>query len=337
MPNPTVLTIILNYKTAEMTQKSIAAARVAMEGVSGEITVVDNASQDGSFETLSDYAASLGPDLKTPVRVLASGRNGGFGAGNNVGIRAGLSDGSRPDYVYVLNSDAFPDKDAIRLLLEHLQTNPDAGFAGSYIHGEDGETHLTTFRFPSVFSEFEGAIQFGPVSRLLARYAVPVKTPTEVCTVDWLAGASIMMRQSVLDEIGIFDEEFFLYFEETDLCRRAHLAGHKTVFVPQSDVTHIGSVSTGMKTWERVPGYWFASRRYYFTKNHGKLYAGLATAAHLTGGGLHWLRCLVTRRDSGTPSHFLRTLAWHDLTARRQETSKPVSAPVSTPYPTTGE
>ncbi|MGB7243721.1 MAG: glycosyltransferase family 2 protein [Sulfitobacter sp.] len=337
MSHPTVLTIILNYKTAPMTQKSIAAARAAMAGLSGEITVVDNASQDGSFETLSAYVAGLGPDPDIPVRVLASGRNGGFGAGNNVGIRAGLKDGSKPDYVYVLNSDAFPDKDAIRLLLAHLQTHPDAGFAGSYIHGEDGDTHLTTFRFPSVFSEFEGAIQFGPVSRLLAKYAVPVKTPDTVTPVDWLAGASIMMRQSVLDEIGIFDEEFFLYFEETDLCRRAHLAGHQTVFVPQSRVAHIGSVSTGMKTWGRVPGYWFASRRYYFTKNHGRLYAGLATLAHLAGGGLHWLRCLVTRRANNTPSHFLRTLAWHDLTARRRENPKPQPALTSTPHPTTGE
>jgi N-acetylglucosaminyl-diphospho-decaprenol L-rhamnosyltransferase len=337
MSHPTVLTIILNYKTAPMTKKSIAAALVAMDGLSGEITVVDNASQDGSFEALSDYVDGLGPDLKMPVRVLASGHNGGFGAGNNVGIRAGLRDGMRPDYIYVLNSDAFPDKDAIRVLLEHLQSNPSAGFAGSYIHGEDGDTHLTTFRFPSILSELEGAIRFGPVSRLLANYAVPIETPTEPRTVDWLAGASIMMRQSVLDDIGLFDEVFFLYFEETDLCRRAHLAGHKTVFVPHSKVTHIGSVSTGMKTWDRVPGYWFASRRYYLTKNHGRVYAALATVAHITGGGLNWFRCFLTRKRSGTASHFLRTLAWHDLTAPRKENSSPPSALASTPHPATGE
>ena len=93
--------------------------------------------------------------------------NGGFGAGNNAGIRAGLADGARPDYVYILNSDAFPDPGAIRALLDHLQTHPDTGLAGSYIHGPDGAPHLTTFRFPSIASEFEGAARLGPVSRWL--------------------------------------------------------------------------------------------------------------------------------------------------------------------------
>ena len=303
---PSVLTIILNYKTAPMTLRAVDAAMAAMAGIDGEVLVVDNDSQDGSFEALS---AQVPPD----VRVIQSGHNGGFGAGNNVGIRAGLSDGSRPDYIYVLNSDAFPDTDAIRHLLDTLEQNPSAGFAGSYIHGPDGSPHLTTFRFPSVASEFEGAVRFGPVSRLLSRYAVPVPIPATTTPVDWLAGASLLMRQSVLDQIGLFDESFFLYFEETDLCRRAQNAGHKVIFVRESDVTHIGSVSTGMKEWDRVPGYWFDSRWHYFVKNHGRAYATCATLAHLAGGLLHRLRCLLTGQKSADPPHFLRTLVLHGL------------------------
>ncbi|WP_324752427.1 glycosyltransferase family 2 protein [Roseovarius sp. Pro17] len=312
MPNPNVLTIILNYKTAPMTLRSTEAALAAMDGISGEIVIVDNDSQDGSFEAISAHIAKSGWDR---VRVLQSGRNGGFGAGNNVGIRAGLADGSRPDYVYVLNSDAFPAPDAIGHLLTYLDANPEIGFAGSYIHGEDGETHLTTFRFPSVFSEFEGAIKFGPVSKLLAAHAVPVQTPSQDSLVDWLAGASLMMRQPVLDEIGLFDETFFLYFEETDLCLRARRAGYRTAFVPKSEVAHIGSVTTGMKGWEKVPNYWFDSRLHYFVKNHGSLYAAVATLAHLAGGGLHWLRCLVTRKPLDVKPNFLVTMARHDLRA----------------------
>jgi N-acetylglucosaminyl-diphospho-decaprenol L-rhamnosyltransferase len=311
---PAVLTVILNYKTAAMTLQSVSAARVAMAGIKGEVLVVDNDSQDGSFETLT---AQVPPG----VRVIQSGHNGGFGAGNNVGIRAGLSDGSRPDYIYVLNSDAFPDVDAIRHLLDTLENNPSAGFAGSYIHGEDGTPHLTTFRFPSIASEFEGAVRFGPISRLLAHRAVPVPIPTVSTPVDWLAGASLLMRRSVLDEIGLFDETFFLYFEETDLCRRAQKAGHKIIFVRESDVTHIGSVSTGMKEWDRVPGYWFDSRWHYFVKNHGRAYAVCATLAHVTGGLLHRLRCLLTGKKPADPPHFLRTLFWHDLGPR------PVNSP----------
>ena len=121
---PTVLTIILNYKTAEMTLKSAAAARAAMEGIAGAITIVDNDSQDGSFETLSAHVRDQGWDADDRMQVLQSDRNGGFGAGNNVGIRAGLPGGARPDYVYILNSDAFPATDAIRALLDHLKPPP---------------------------------------------------------------------------------------------------------------------------------------------------------------------------------------------------------------------
>lgn len=315
MSSPSVLTIILNYKTADMTLRSVETALVAMQGISGEVIIVDNDSQDGSEQAISTAIETHGWGKDNRVRLIQSGHNGGFGAGNNVGIRAGLSDGSKPDFVYVLNSDAFPDPDAIRVLAQHLSDNPATGFAGSYIYGDDGETHLTTFRFPSIASEFESSIRFGPVSRVLNNSKVPLETPAGTQPVDWLAGASIMMRQSVLDEIGIFDELFFLYFEETDLCRRAHLAGHHVDFVHTSRVMHIGSVTTGMKDWDRVPGYWFESRQHYFTKNHGPFYAGFATLAHLVGGGLHWLRCLVTRRDRDVAPYFLLSLAKHDLLA----------------------
>ena len=124
------------------------------------------------------------------------------------------------------------------------------------------------------------------------------------------------MRRSVLDRIGLFDERFFLYFEETDLCLRARRAGFATLFVRESEVTHIGSVSTGMKHWSRVPGYWVDSRQHYFRKSHGLAYACLATAAHIAGGTLHRLRCLVTGRKPADPPHFLRSLLRHALRPR---------------------
>lgn len=311
MSDPRILTIVLNYKTAEMTIKAAHTARVAMRGLPGEVVIVDNDSQDGSFDKISAHVLAEGWD---DTRVIQSGRNGGYGAGNNVGIRAGMADGSKPDYVYILNSDAFPKPDAIRVLYDHLNTTPDTGFAGSYIEGEDEVQHLTTFRFPSVWSELEVSIRFGPVSRLLKSYRVP-RDLTQTAQVDWLAGASVMMRQDILDEIGLFDEAFFLYFEETDLCRRAQKAGYKVMYLADSVVTHIGSVSTGMKEWKRVPDYWFDSRWHYFTKNHGRFYAACATVFHLVGGGLHWLRCKLTGKAHDGAPHFLRTLARHDFAA----------------------
>lgn len=329
----TVLTVVLNWRTPDMTLRAAAAALAAMEGIEGALAIVDNGSGDGSEEKLRAGTAGW-----PRTRVLQSGRNGGFGAGNNHGIRAGLPGGARPDLIYILNSDAFPEPGAIRALADHLARHPRAGLAGSLILGEDGGTHLTTFRFPSPASEFEGAARLGPVSRLLAHRAVPLPTPDRAGPVDWLAGASLMMRRDMLDAVGLFDEGFFLYFEETDLCLRAARAGWETHFVPESRVTHVGSASTGMKTWARVPDYWFDSRLRYFAKNHGRATAAAATAAHVAGGLLHRARRALAGRRAVDPPGFLRRLLSHDAAALARPVSpapqpapRPVSRPVSRP------
>ncbi|MEC3861298.1 glycosyltransferase family 2 protein [Mesobacterium sp. TK19101] len=310
-----LLTIILNYRTADMTVRSVQAALGAMHGLDGEITVVDNDSGDGSFETIQARLAAADWAQERMIRVIQSGRNGGFGAGNNVGIRAGLSDGTKPDYVYILNSDAFPQPDAIRKLIAHLDSHPEAGFAGSYIYGDDDEPHMTQFRFPCALGELEGAARTGPISRLLKNHAMPIPIPQETCRVDWLAGASMLMRQSVLDDIGLFDETFFLYFEETDLSLRALRAGHETHFVRDSEVMHIGSVSTGMRQWTRIPVYWLDSRWHYYTKNHGRAYAVWATTLRLLGEGIWQVRRILQRKAAAGPDHFSRDLIAHHLKA----------------------
>ncbi len=307
---PSVLTVILNYKTAAMTLDAAVAARVAMRGLEGGITIVDNDSQDGSFEFLCKHTADW-PE----VRVLQAGRNGGFGAGNNVGIRAGLPNGRKPDFVYLQNSDAFPEHDAISLLCAHMLENPSCGFAGSSIHGEDGAPHLVAFRFPSILSEIDAGAHTGIVSRLLRNYRVTYDPPTEVCAIDWCAGASVMFRQEMLDQIGLFDETFFLYFEETDLCRRAWNAGWVGTCVPHARAMHIGSVSTGMGTWKRVPQYWFDSRVHYFRKHHGSVYLALVTAAFLSAAGFWKLRRVIERKEERIPPHFLRDLVDHTIHA----------------------
>lgn len=332
MAEPTVLTVILNFRTPEMTLKATETAVREMDGVAGEIVVVDNASGDGSFEAIRAAVKARGWDEGGLVRVIASERNGGYGAGNNVGIRAGLSDGSRPDYVYILNSDAFPDPGALRQLVTYLKAHPEAGFVGSYIHGPDGEPHMTAFRFPTVWSEFEGQARIGPISRLFRRYIVPLPLPEETTAVDWLAGASVMMRRDVLDKVGLFDEAYFLYFDETDLCRRAAAGGWPTVYVRESSVTHIGSVSTGMKRWSRTPGYWFNSRLRYFVKNHGVAYAGLATIAAVAGGILYRTRVLIERKPNVDPPHFLRDLVGHAL----RTAGAALVAPLTRPKKATG-
>ena len=319
---PRLLVVLLNWRTAPMTLRAAEAGLVAMRhlgaempGVLTEMVIVDNDSGDGSYEVIRDAAQARGWTDGGTVRVIQSGRNGGFGAGNNHGMRAGLSDGGQPDLVYLQNSDAFPEPDALLALIRALEADPGAGIAGSFIYGEDGVPHETAFRFPSVLSEFEDSASTGPISRLLARWRVPLPIPQVTTRVDWLAGASMMIRRTVLDRVGLFDETFFLYFEETDLCLRAAREGFATLYVPHSRVMHIGSVSTGMKSWDQVPEYWFDSRLHYFTKSHGQAYAILCSLAHLCGTGVQMLRRPSKRRtDKG---QLRRILTHHRRTLMR--------------------
>jgi len=313
MKEPTVLTIILNYRTPEMTLKSLAAAIEAMEGIAGEITVVENGSGDDSHDLLAAEIDARGWARQGRVTLRRAARNGGFGAGNNLAMRAGLSDGRQPDVFYLLNSDAFPAPDAIRKLLDFMARNRQVGLAGSRIEGVDGTPHQTAFRFPSIAGELEGAARTGLLTRLLRDAVVPLPLPEGTARVDWVAGASLMLRRRMLDAIGLFDEGFFLYFEETDLCRRAARAGWETFYVASSRVRHIGSYSTGMKRWHRTPRYWFDSRLRYFTKAHGPAYAGFATLARIGGGALWRARVAASNRPLGDPPHFLRDLAWHHV------------------------
>lgn len=312
-----LLVILLNYRTPEMTLRAARAALADMPP-GAEMVLIDNASGDGSL-ALFEQAQAAGDLPPERVRIIASPRNGGFGAGCNIGFGAGMSDGRAADFYYLLNSDAFPDPGCIATLLAHLAAHPKAGFAASHVRGEDGAPHTTAFRFPTIAGEFEGGLRFGPVSRALHRHVIAPPLPETAAQVDWVAGASVMMRAEAVQALGGFDEGFFLYFEETDLMRRAARAGWECWYVPQARVVHIGSVSTGMKQWDRAPGYWFASRHRYFTKTHGRVYAALAWAARLAGSAGHGLRCRLSGRPSEDPAHFTRDLLRHGLGLRRAD------------------
>lgn len=315
MAKPRILTVILNYRTPELTIQAAQAAVREMRALGGEVVIVDNASGDGSFDAIRAEADSQGWTQDGFLRVVQSPENGGFGAGNNFGIRLGMSSGEVPDFYYILNSDAWPDPGAVEKLLEVMQAEPRAGLVGSYIKGTDGVPHCTVFRFPSASGEFEGAARTGLITRMFKSSVVPMQIPTQTTQVDWVAGASVLMRREMLDEIGLFDETFFLYYEETELCRRGARAGWQTFYVPASEVAHVGSASTSMKEWARTPRYWFESRFYYFTKVHGRAYAIWATLARLAGCGVYGLRRAITGKPQRDPPGFARDLLSHFLAA----------------------
>lgn len=308
--------IILNFRTPDMTVDAIKSTIAALVDVDFEwsIIVVDNDSGDGSEEKLRAVCAEYQQahvDGWDRVSVLQSGRNGGFGAGNNVGIRHAMMQYPELEYLYILNSDAFPEKNALIELVSFLDKNKGYGVAGSYIVGTDGTPHETAFRFPTIQGEFEGAIKLGPVSRVLKKYIVPMGLPKTSIDVDWLAGASMLVRVETIHHVGLFDETFFLYFEETDLLLRMAKQGWLTRYLLESKVAHVGSASTGMKQWERIPSYWLDSRRHYFIKNHGRGYFYIATIAKLVGLSLWKLRCMLTAKVDNEPKKFSLDIIRH--------------------------
>jgi len=315
-----ILAIVVNYRTAHMTLDAVRSLLSALEDMPGaEVIIVDNDSQDGSFELMSQVARTFGEVATTPVRVVESGRNGGFAYGVNVGVRHGLASTSPPDFFYLLNSDAFPDPSAVRELRLLFDHEPRAGIAGSYIYGNDGQPHQTAFRFPSPVSELERALRLGVASRILDRWRVPLPVPERDRQVDWVAGASMMIRREVFEDIGLFDETFFLYFEETDFCLRARAHGWLTYYVRGSAVAHIGGASTGIKdgrSSRRMPAYWFDSRRHYFRKNHGEAYLALSDLLFLLGFSFWRLRRKVQNKPDEDPPYLLGDFLRHSLKTR---------------------
>jgi GT2 family glycosyltransferase len=284
-----VLCCLLNWKTPDMTLQALdtllpeVRALNARGGTVARVCIVDNDSGDGSLEKMTAGVATRG--ASDVVDVVPSGRNGGYGYGNNVALRRGLGDREPYDYFYLLNSDAFVEGNALQTIVDWLEQHPDVGIAGGYIHGTDGEPHPGAFHYPTIWSEIEGSVRFGPLSRLLKDRVVPRPVPpATVDDVDWVPGASMVIRRAVLEKVGLFDETFFLYYEETDLCHRTRDAGWKIAFVRDASVAHIVGATTGVKNLRRrTPRYMLDSRRHYFLKHHGRAYLWAANAVYAAG------------------------------------------------------
>ena len=244
------------------------------------VVVVDNDSGDGSFEALS--AAFADATWMGRVVVVPSSHNGGFGYGVNVGVRHVLSGYGEPTFFYVLNPDATIDPGTLKGLVDFMRDHPEAGLAGNLVRNGPGD-QTTGFRFPSLLGELEASARLGLLSSLLRNHKV-VMGSTESGEVDWVSGVSMLFRSDVFSTVGLFDEAFFLYFEEVDLALRVKQAKWKIYFVHGVGVDHIGGLSTGFNDLQRrMPRYWFDSRRRYFVKHHGRLYAAGCDVAWLCG------------------------------------------------------
>jgi GT2 family glycosyltransferase len=289
--------------------------------ISLRVIVVDNAS--GDAPAIADAIAREGWDW---VTLIVAPRNGGFAYGNNLGFARACQE-STPDYLHMLNPDTRVNEGAISALVEFLETHPHVGIAGSSFENDDGSDWPIAFRFPSLISELEGGLQLGLVSRLLRPWSVVRTMSPQAQQIDWGAGASMMIRRTLLDQIGGLDENYFLYFEETDFCWRAKRAGFPMWYVPHSRVVHIGGQSTKVTERNaaprRLPAYWFESRRRYFMMTAGFPRALLIDLTSIVASVLGSTKLMLQGRRRYIVPHYITDLWRHSVLQRKNRSLPP--------------
>jgi N-acetylglucosaminyl-diphospho-decaprenol L-rhamnosyltransferase len=296
---PSIDVIIVNYCTGSLVVGSLASLEAERRLVPGlRAIVVDNASPDGSGDLIEATIAARGWDW---VKLLRSPCNGGFGAGNNLGIDWALGRSDAADLYWLLNPDTIVQPRATSALTRFMADQPSAGIAGSALLEADRTPWPFAFRFPTILGEVERAARLGLLSRILKSRAVMRSMGSAPERVDWVSGASFVIRRALLEQGLRFDETFFLYYEETDFCLHAARLGWQCWYVPDAIVLHVAGQSTGVTgrqlALKRLPAYWFRSRQYYFEKNHGRLYGMIADIAWMAG---HMIS-VTKARLRGTP------------------------------------
>jgi N-acetylglucosaminyl-diphospho-decaprenol L-rhamnosyltransferase len=287
-----VLVVIVNFRTPALAIDCLRSLQsVILKMPDTRVAIVDNASGDGSYERIAAAIEQRG--WRGWARVADSGKNGGFAAGTNLALRQALSAAEPPDFFWFLNPDTLVDADSLDALVDFMSVDPAVGIAGSRIDDPAAtEIGPIAFRFPSLISEVDAGLGLGAFSSLVRRWSVVQRVSDRAECVDWVCGASMLVRRQVFADVGLLDEGYFLYFEETDFCLQAARAGWACWYVPTSRVTHFAGSATGVSSAHAVPTrrprYWFDSRRRYFIKNHSRLYAALVDLA--------WLGAHLTRR-----------------------------------------
>lgn len=273
-----VVPVIVNYRSAALVAALMESLVRLADRRIVRVVIVDNASGDASVETLRAKARQLGAE--SWVTIVDAGRNGGFGAGNNAGAREALKDGSTPDLLWFLNPDTLVDGLDLASALAWFESDDRVGIVGTGMVDAEGRADQGGHRDLRPMGEFvRNAGSFG----VLRRYAVSDAALDRPGEVDWVSGASLMMRTTAYQQLAGFDEAFFLYFEEIDLCRRARGAGWRVIYEPRTRIVHLEGQTTGVRTAKSRPAYWYQSRRRYFVKHFGVL--GLLSADVAWGAG----------------------------------------------------
>lgn len=268
--------LIVTYNSERLIDALLTRLRPEVESLAAEVIVIDNAS--------ADRTAQIVRKRHPWVRILASRTNLGFAAGNNLG--ASYAQGR---YLLLLNPDAVPAPGALARGVALMDEYPDAGLAGGELRGIDGSHQPSARMFPTLRDEIftlSGLAARRPDSRLFARLDRRWADPEQPAIVDWIPGAFVFIPARLFSRLRGFDERFFMYYEEVDLCRRIRVAGFRIHYWPELKAMHLGGESAKTvknarvsKSGSQLESWRMRSGLLYYRKHHGSWGAA----------GLHWI------------------------------------------------
>jgi N-acetylglucosaminyl-diphospho-decaprenol L-rhamnosyltransferase len=230
--------VVVNYNAGEVLARCLASLR--RSGLT-DVVVVDNGSTDGSI--------ALAQTLEVQSRLIRSPRNGGYGAGANIGAQS-----SQRELLFICNPDLVTEPDAIERLTEALDARPDAAVAGPMLLEADGSVYSSGRAFPDLGDAlghgFVGLFWHdNPWTR---RYRLLGDDQHRARNADWVSGAGFLVRRQAFEAVGGFDEAYFMYVEDVDLCWRLHRAGWEVLYEPSARVVHEQGRSTSLKPYRMI-------------------------------------------------------------------------------------
>lgn len=286
-----VTAIIVSYNTAHLLEKAIGLLRESAAGLTLQISIVDNASRDDSVALIHERFADCD--------FIANSVNVGFGRANNQMLAS-----ARGRYVLLLNTDAFVEPETLHKTVEFMDQNPRCGVLGVRLEGRDHSLQPSCRYFPTPWNAFlirTGLNRVFTGTRMVDDMAWDHGAVREC---DWVPGCYYLVRREVIEQVGLFDPRFFLYYEEVDHCRAVKAAGWKVVFFPHTTVIHIGGESAKSDARLTSSGGQIAelqveSELLYFRKHHGLggllAHLGLKLLADLA----FMAKTLLRQRSSG--------------------------------------
>ncbi len=249
--------IIVNYNVKEFLLNLLDSIRKAINNISTEIIVVDNASEDGSVEVIKERFPE--------VKLIVNKTNIGFGAANNLALKE-----AKGKYFLLINPDTILREDTLRVMIDFFESHPDCGIAGCKVLNPDGTLQLACRRaFPGPWTSFTkvmGLSKLFPKSPIFAKYNLTYLDENKTYEVDAVSGAFMMLRKEVYDKIGGFDSQFFMYGEDLDLCYRAQKANYKVYYVHSTEIIHYKGESTKRSNIDETKLFYDAM--HLFVKKH---------------------------------------------------------------------